>query len=197
MLYDHQIWPLLDVEDLWVYDKLILSKKLGQVCGPVGVPVPYEGIYVVKPITNIEGMGKDAKLSYIKEDTEHLPTGHFWQELYTGRHLSVDFLYGKQIRCTEGYSAGPSRFYRWCVVDETPSVPQVLMDVISRYEKANIEFIGPNIIEAHLRGNPDFEDGAVEIIPVWKDNQFKLEDDRFVFVKAKDGDRVGFYKRYK
>jgi hypothetical protein len=77
-------------EDLWIYDKLILCKKLGYICGPKGQPVPEPGEYVVKPIVNMMGMGLGAKKVFIQDSTEHLEDGFFWCEIFKGRHLSVD-----------------------------------------------------------------------------------------------------------
>ena len=37
---EDEVWAILKPEDIWIYDKLILSKKLGYVCGPIGVDVP-------------------------------------------------------------------------------------------------------------------------------------------------------------
>ena len=33
---DDDVWELAHEEDLWIFDKLILSKRLGYQCGPVG-----------------------------------------------------------------------------------------------------------------------------------------------------------------
>lgn len=46
-----------------------------------------------------------------------------------------------------------------------------------------------------LWGNPDFDDGAVEIIPVWRDSDIQCPQG-FTWVADPDGDRLGFYKRY-
>ena len=34
------VWKKVDPDDIWVMDKLILSRKLGYNCGPVGQDVP-------------------------------------------------------------------------------------------------------------------------------------------------------------
>ena len=59
-IYDDEVWNSIELEDLWIYDKLILSKKLGHLCGPAGIDLPFTGTFIVKPITNILGMGKGA-----------------------------------------------------------------------------------------------------------------------------------------
>ena len=37
---DPDIWDKIKPDDLWIYDKLILSRKLGYLCGPAGVAPP-------------------------------------------------------------------------------------------------------------------------------------------------------------
>ena len=36
MIDDDEVWDVAHTEDLWIFDKLILSKKLGYQCGPAG-----------------------------------------------------------------------------------------------------------------------------------------------------------------
>jgi len=40
------VWQTVDPNDIWVMDKLILSRKLGYTCGPVGLDVPVPGVYI-------------------------------------------------------------------------------------------------------------------------------------------------------
>lgn len=191
ILYDDEVWPLIDDDDLWIFDKLILSRKLEYVCGPVGVSVPRPDWYVVRPCVNLMGMSKGVSIEHIDNSTNHLPAGYFWQEVFEGRHLSVDYKDGHQILCTQGFcnTADVTKFDRWVVTDDTPNLPDLIKDIVVKYPTVNIEMIGGKIIEIHLRGNPDFVDGAKEIIPVWK-----LEG--YTFVDDPDGDRIGFFKKY-
>jgi hypothetical protein len=39
-------------EDAWVYDKLIVAKRLGYVCGAAGVAPKSSAEYIVRPISN-------------------------------------------------------------------------------------------------------------------------------------------------
>lgn len=197
-LYDTDIWSTIPEEDLWIFDKLILSRKLGHKCGPAGVPVPIPGMYVVRPVVNLMGMGLGAYVTKLDFNTDHLPPGTFWQEYFDGRHLSVDFKYGMQIRCTQGFNCKTnlSRFTKWEITNDEPYMPAVVHNIIKRHEYVNVELVDERVIEVHLRANPDFNDGAVEIIPVWKDENFIMEDKRFRYIKDIDGDRLGFYKRY-
>jgi len=50
-LNDIDFWITTDNDDLWLFDKLILSKKLGYTCGPAGLAPPKENNYIVRPIT--------------------------------------------------------------------------------------------------------------------------------------------------
>lgn len=65
-LDDDETWLRCHIDDLWIFDKLIVSKKLGYVCGPHGVNVPQNGKYIVRPCVNLMSMGR----------------GAFFQELY-------------------------------------------------------------------------------------------------------------------
>ena len=200
MYYDTEVWPTIDNESLWIYDKLILSRKLGHKCGPCGVPVPFPADYIVRPIINLEGQGKGTEKLWIENDTWHLNFGYFWQEMFTGRHLSIDYHKGSQIRCTEGFREQDSfvHFTRWIAVDDQPKLPLVIQDITTQYDNVNIEMIGGHIIELHLRKNKDFDDGAVEIIPVWEDRKNSQPKD-FFYVEDTDDERprLGLYKRYK
>lgn len=201
MIEDRDVWPTVHNDDLWIFDKLILSKKLGHLCGPAGVHVPKPGNYIVRPCVNLAGMGQGAHIRWLEghgEETWDIPPGYFWQEMFEGRHLSVDYENGSLIRCTEGirHTQDLTRFHHWKVVDDEPFIPLILRPLIYTYERVNIEMIGEKVIEVHLRGNPDFDDGAVDIIPVWKDSITKCPEG-YVFIQNEAYDRIGFYKRYK
>lgn len=59
-------WESIHTDDLWVYNKLFLSRVLGYNCGPSGVPVPQPGSYIIRPSFNIMGMGRSARIEYIE-----------------------------------------------------------------------------------------------------------------------------------
>lgn len=189
---DDQKWIDCRPEDLWVFDKLILSRKLGYKCGPVGVSVPEPSHYIIRPITNTLGMGRDVHKLWINDDTSFLPLGHFWCEYFTGEHLSVDFyrkepkLIVKGIRDSDSYY----KWRRWEVVERKVEFPSVLNDIDSDW--INVEFIGNKVIEVHLRRNPDFRYGNTVAIPVWYDDEFSVPPG-MTFVKDKDYYRLGFY----
>ena len=49
MLDDDEVWDTANIEDLWVFDKLILAKKLGYQCGPAGGWTPESKNYIIRP----------------------------------------------------------------------------------------------------------------------------------------------------
>jgi hypothetical protein len=190
--YDHAAWPNVEVEDLWVYDKLILSRYFGHVCGPAGVDLPHPGRYMVKPITNMLGMGRGASIvEFPTVDTDHLQPGTFWMELFTGDHLSIDLRGGRVVCVYKGFSSGPQRFLRW---DKLPlptagEVPKLFRSLSEKYGAVNYETIGGRVIEVHLRASPDYEKhAATTLIPVWWGQSTAHPN----FVSDPDGERLGF-----
>jgi len=183
---DYSAWVNADVDDLWLFDKLILSRRLGYCCGPAGVPVPHAGVYVVRPITNLAGMGIDASFQYCGPYTS-LPPGYFWCEVFAGQHLSIDYEYGRPVLSVEGTRDAVAplwRWNRWQVVDDTLPLP------LPELAKLNVEFIDGHAIEVHLRHNPDFEYSNTIAIPVWQDMAI---DPLRKFVASADYKRKGFY----
>ena len=70
---EDKVWKTIDPEHIWVMDKLILSKKLGYNCGPVGIDVPTPGYYIVRPCVNALGLGLGAQKVWLEKETMHLP----------------------------------------------------------------------------------------------------------------------------
>ena len=184
---DKDFWYTTDPNDLWLFDKLILSRKLGYVCGPAGTSPPVESFYIVRPCVNYRMMAKGASFMYLTPDNhDQIPNGYFWCEIFKGRHLSFDYLHGKQELAVEGFrddSNRLDRFSRWEKVDDKYILPPIITEISKRYKWLNVEVIGDKIIEVHLRFNDDFYNHSANvIIPVWKDN----------FYKSECGDRLGF-----
>lgn len=189
MISDEVAWTKAPLTDLWLYDKLIVSRRLGYCCGPSCVPVPQPNNYIVRPITNMHGMGINASIQHIDSSTDHLPAGYFWSEIFSGLHISVDYHYGVQCLAVEGHrtSAELWRFDRWCVVEQQYALP---FEELAKYPYSNVEFIGGRVIEVHLRQNPDFSYNNTVAVPVWDDETIDLTRK---FVVAKDYRRKGFY----
>ena len=169
-------WKDFHPDDLWVLDKLILSTKLGYKCGPRGLPVPNPSNYIIRPIMNLMGMGDGAKFIYIEKDTAKVvPNGFFWCEKFEGKHLSIDYVDGKQVLCLEGLKMPGDPIWKWKEwrkSSECVPFPSILLPVKSRYRHFNIEMIGDKIIEVHIRLNPNWRHGDYEsALPVfWGDD---------------------------
>jgi hypothetical protein len=194
---DLQSWEIVDGEDLWIFDKLILSKKLGYVCGPKGVYVPKAGKYIVRPCVNLLGMGRGAQILTLKDNTEHnLSDGTFWCEIFKGRHLSIDYADGKQILCVEGIKKKQDDMKRWKMwkkVDEDPKLPKLINKLKNKYKYLNVEMIDNKVIEVHLRLNPDFIDhDSPYVVPVYSDETIAPNSNQ-EFIMSPDEDRLGFY----
>ena len=99
--YDNEYYDL-SPDELWVYNKLQISRMMGYRCGPVGVNVPKPDNYIVRPAINFLGLGLGTKLMWLQDSTDDLPTGHFWCQVFRGNHYSVDYEYGKLVRVTQG-----------------------------------------------------------------------------------------------
>lgn len=162
-------WQTADANEIWVYDKLILSRKLGYACGPVGIDVPVPAWYIVRPCVNIMGLGLGAKKMHLTKYTIDLDPGHFWCEWFDGRHLSVDYEYGKQVLCVEGFKSEDTftKWDKWIATDDQIPFPKVLEQFVNK-PNVNCEFIGGILMEVHFRSNPDFEQDIKEFIPVWQ-----------------------------
>ena len=137
MLDDDEVWDTAHTEDLWIFDKLILAKKLGYQCGPAGGWTPESKNYIIRPCVNAVGMSKGAYIDYIKKnvDTDYLPPGTFWCEIFEGRHLSVDYVTDLKTRTitqgltTEGFRNDNDplwKYKRWIRVNEYVKYPKVL-----------------------------------------------------------------------
>lgn len=185
-------WKNCHKNDLWIFDKLILSKKLGYVCGPKGIDVPRPDYYIIRPCINLLGMGVGAEVVHLEKSTESIPDGFFWCEVFKGRHLSIDYQNGIQKLCVEGKrsSADIMKWDSWEKVEDQIPFPKILKQFVGEYEWVNVEMIDNKIIEVHLRRNPDFLGRDTDkIVPIWSD---KLCPDGYIFVSDEDGLRVGF-----
>lgn len=164
------VWKTIDPNDMWVLDKLILSRKLGYNCGPVGLAVNKPGNYIVRPCVNMLGLGLGTQRVWIDNNTDHLPVGHFWCEWFEGRHLSIDYQKGKQVLAVEGHKPSTTftRWNHWVKVSDRIKFPSILEEFKEKYEHINCEFIGKKLIEVHFRRNEDFDNNRVHFIPVWE-----------------------------
>ena len=182
----------IDVRDLWVYNKLQLSRSLGYTCGPAGSTVPKPDSYIVRPTINFLGMGRFSRLEWIEKDTEHLHPAEFWCEVFEGEHLSVDF-YQKKVDLviigTRDESDPLYKWQKWEKIDRKVEFPSILENLYGSYDWINCEFIGNNLIEVHFRRNPNFRYGNSVAIPVWDNNIDKNK----TYISDSGYLRKGFY----
>jgi hypothetical protein len=164
------VWANIDPNDIWILDKLILSRKMYYNSGPVGLNVPHSGHYIVRPCVNMMGLGLGAQKLWLEKDTCDLPVGHFWCEWFEGRHLSIDYHWGKQTLAVEGIKPANTftRWSSWIRVADRIKLPSILDELATRHEWINCEFIGGKLIEVHLRHNEDFDGNIMYFIPVWE-----------------------------
>jgi hypothetical protein len=185
-------WNLIHNDDLWIYNKLFLSRSLGYLCGPIGVPVPNPDFYIIRPSFNLLGMGRFARKEWIKHQTDHMHPAEFWCEIFKGEHLSVDFRYGEPELVVLGTKSDDSPYYKWEKwekIDKKVKFPKILKNLKGNYEWINCEFINGNLIEVHFRKNPDFRYGNSVAIPVWGDETIE----NMKFIEDSDYLRKGFF----
>ena len=196
---EDEVWKTISPDHIWVMDKLIIARKMGYSCGPVGLDVPNPGWYMVRPCINMQGMGLGAQKVWIDKDTQHLPAGHFWCEFFTGRHFSVDYAYGLPKLIVEGFKREDTfmEWDRWAKVDDWPAIecclhfPKILDDFI-HWPIVNCEFIGGKLIEVHFRENEDFKDGITEVLPVWE-GQSTQPPPGYRYISYPDQKRLGAF----
>ena len=84
---------------------------------------------------------------------------------------------------------------RWVKVDVQIPLPRCLDYIKNKYSKINAEYIGGNLIEIHLRHNPDFTTGCREYIPVWH-GQDEIPPKGYKFIEDPDvHGRIGAWVR--
>ena len=198
---DCDVWIRCHRDWLWIYDKLIVARKQDILAGPAGVPVPRDGYYVVRPISNIRMMGRGASKQYLRKgDDEAVPDGYFWSAVLEGRHISVDYHWGLQELTVEGFRDDPNRldrFSRWSKVSDQFPFPGFLRGLEQKEAWINVEYIGNKVIEVHLRYNDDFANhDSEEIVPVWQGGSTEPPQG-WGWYDSPAGDRLGFWIKNK
>jgi hypothetical protein len=198
---DKDVWSQCPKDWLWIYDKLIVARKQNILAAPAGIPVPRDGEYIIRPITNIRMMGRGAKKLFIhKGDDAVVPDGFFWSEVLEGRHISVDYHWGQQSLAVEGLRKNPDRldrFDKWIKVNDKFPIPPWLSELGRQTPWINVEYIGAMIIEVHLRYNDDFSNhNSDEIIPVWRGESVN-QPMGYSWYSNAAGDRLGFWIKNK
>jgi hypothetical protein len=185
-------WNNIHPSDLWVYNKLFLSRVLGYTCGPVGTTVPKPDFYIVRPSFNLLGMGRFARKEWLYKYTDHMHPADFWCEIFEGHHLSVDFRNKKSELVVLGTRDEDDPYYKWKKwekIDHKVDFPKILIELKGNYEWINCEFIDGKLIEVHFRQNPDFRYNNSVAIPVWNDEK----EENMTFIEDNEYYRKGFY----
>lgn len=187
-------WNSIHSEDLWVYNKMFLSRRLGYLCGPSGVPVPKPDFYIVRPSINLLGMSRMARIEWIESDTDHFHPAEFWCEIFSGDHISIDYYQKKPDLIVLGERDDKDPLYKWkkwSKIDKKIDFPTILERLVGKYDWINCEFIGNRLIEVHFRRNPDFRYGNNVAIPIWIDDD-EIIKENINFVSDNDYKRSGF-----
>jgi|TARA_Y100000034_G_scaffold45882_1_gene56341 hypothetical protein len=208
---DYDAWLKYPQHHKW-FNKLWLAEKLGYQCGPAGIRVPKKGYYIVRPIYNLAGMGIGAERKWLVPENNAVLPGYFWCEYFEGKHYSIDYEwyidkppFWRPCISYEGIKkrSNLSRFTAWYKTDFTISLSSLFYE-LGDVRKINVESIEENIIEIHLRPNPDPGDGETyeTMIPIWQDSESTITsfmEDGYRWVESyDDGDgdlnnpRVGF-----
>ncbi len=145
----------------WIYNKLLICDTQGFAGAPHGVP-PKSFPVFSKPIYNMHGMGVGGRIVASEAElAENMHAGHMWMTLADGEHVSSDVvLIGGEAqwwRHCVGKPLGEGVFDYWTVLaEERPAIEQYCGDWLRKHLKGysgavNLETIGGNIIEVHLR----------------------------------------------
>ena len=188
-------WNNIHPSDLWVYNKLFLSRMLGYNCGPVGTTVPKSDFYIVRPSFNLFGMSRFARKEWIEKTTDDFHPSEFWCEIFEGEHLSIDYHNQKQdlaILGTKNQDDPIHQWSKWEKVDKKIDFPDVLKNLNKNYEWINCEFIGGHLIEVQFRRNPNFRYGNSVAIPIW-DEKMKENYNGYQFIEDSSYERKGFW----
>jgi hypothetical protein len=178
------------------FNKLWVSDMLGYKCGPVGIPIPEDGKYIVRPTYNLNGMSAGANVDYYyKGDLMIGSLGYFWCEFFEGNQYSCDFEWDNAKReWVQGATylgtkeeKDLSKFTSWKRVSKKLVAPG-LASLITHVKRINIEFIEDKPIEIHLRTSPD--PMYDELVPIWNDTPKttvdKLHKDGYSYVESYD-----------
>lgn len=184
---DQDIWREIDVEDSWIFDKFLVARRSGHICGSRGFQITESGMYCIRPIMNFEGHGYGARIEYrAKGDwMMDIHPGEFWVQKFNGQHVSVDYVSGQQSLTVAGYRKHDDELYRfnyWVKENYYLPLPEFLKNFADKYPVINCEFIGGKLIEVHLRHNPDFVWGNNRMIPVWDECQLENIPNGFRYI---------------
>lgn len=137
----------------YLYNKIFIAESQKIKCG-IEIPINYP--VIVRPITNLYGMGKDAYFLY---NINTIPKDFFWCEIFKGNHISVDIFYNDNgiLGCI-AFQGFPGKLFTFDYWEYLPNykLSNKIINWINNNLNSfkgvfNIELINDNIIECHLR----------------------------------------------
>jgi hypothetical protein len=141
----------------WVYNKLELYHKLGYLSQPHGIE-PSIFPVISKPIMNLWGLGLGVDRWDSSADVKY-QAGYLWMQEFSGDWMSYDIdfesgtVWQAQAECDAVWRATPSA---WLVEKRSlADLPHTVISNLNLLEipikQINVETLGGNIIEVHLR----------------------------------------------
>ena len=165
--FEWSLYHKTPIEDRWIFNKLILAERLGYDCGPVGTLPKGRGLWCVRPIMNVEGMGSggfykfDTRLPFqqdIRKDrVANANPGYFWCEWFNGLHTYTSYFDDvPRFNASAPGVENPTEGARWDMTEDSAlndaTVLPSLLQGISKY--LYVEAIGGKIIEVAPRHSP-------------------------------------------
>lgn len=146
----------------WVYNKLLLYQKLGYEVAPHGV-TPRRFPVISKPIVNIWGLGLGVERWCSAADVKY-QAGYLWMTEFTGDWMSYDLdfdtgtVWQATAQCDKIWQARPSAWH--VKKSRFEDLPKKLIQDLEKIQipvkQINLETLGGNIIEVHLRWSFEF-----------------------------------------
>jgi hypothetical protein len=175
----------------WVYNKLLIAKSQGLICGLHDLPPPQYPVFC-KPVVNLKGMGIGTCV--LHADVDYLNQCHaedYWMPLLRGEHISTDYavVNGDPMwsRHSLAMPAVAGTFDYWVVeARPRPALEEYCRDWMTKHLRGytgmlNIETIGGYIIEVHLRFADQWPDlngrGWLDsVVRLYELQQWQFED---------------------
>ena len=204
---------------LWVHES---CDTLGRYPAfPAGVDCPCTGIYAVRPVMNLSGMGAGSYIALLRKgECNKVPPGYFATPYTDADHYSVGYKYrhgrwqtwdvyhGAQEpidikRVLGGHKVPVPRFSLWerCTGRRTgcPADPPGVIRGLDGAQPhlpghINVEYRGDLVVEIHLRPAHRIERSGDVLVPVYQSNRHIVRQRRyrdFVFEDLYD-DADGF-----
>jgi hypothetical protein len=177
----------------WVYNKLLIAKSQGFICGLHDFP-PSKYPVFCKPVVNLKGMGIGACVLHDEIDfLRHCHEADFWMPLLRGEHVSTDYavVNGEPMWSRHSFAmpAIAGTFDYWVVeARRRPALERYCGDWITKHMRSytgmlNIETIGGCIIEVHLRFADQWPDlngrGWLDsVVRLYELRQWQFDDQR-------------------